>query len=425
MIYFIKHLYNLCHNSKNPCWDEVRNYLICSNESKKEKKEQVCYQPASRTYRWTCLYEACIKGAPDDILISMIDIGGRELVMAAIGLQRRTALHAACHNRRSTKSGASYNVIKKLIEVGGKDLVMAKSSNGDTALHSLCYCTNKHFSSDKIKLILEAANIEEILQARNNLSKTPLELATKNKCKASAEIKDLLRPRQPSSTVLNNGKATTESNKRRKRQVTPSKQCTASSTTPPEDTHISFYTIRQLQEQLKEANNRARKILHDFDEKCADNINLQNTLQVECAKKFQFEGALLQKGEQVENLQSEITALKQQAISSDQENTRHEMEDAANAIEPAGVKRKRGNEEYTFTSDEIEVSAGDINAEEMVMEQYLLERKWHSMEREHHSKILTQLVETRRELRIVRSELKNNASTDTTLQHQGDQSSYM
>jgi len=58
-----------------------------------------------------------------------------------------------------------------------------------------------------------------------------------------------------------------------------------------------------------------------------------------------------------------------------------------------------------------------INVKEMVMEQYLLKRKRHSKEREHHRKVLTQLFETRRELQIVRSQLKNNTSiTDTALQ---------
>ena len=47
-------------------------------------------------------------------------------------------------------------------------------------------------------------------------------------------------------------------------------------------------------------------------------------------------------------------------------------------------------------------------------QQYLLEREHHSKEREHHSKILAQLAETRRELGIVRSELKNNSSTDNS-----------
>jgi len=97
---------------------------------------------------------------------------------------------------------------------------------------------------------------------------------------------------------------------------------------------------------------------------------------------------------------------------------KHEMEDAANnAIESAGGTRKRGNDEEhsTFTSDEIEGSAGDINAEEMVMGLYMLERRRHSKERERHSKVLTQLVERRRELRIVRSQLKNNTCADTTL----------
>ena len=380
---------------------------------------------------YTCLHWACIKHAPTHIFKSLIDIGGRELVMMRTGRQKTTALHSACSNR------ASFNAMKKLINVGGKHLVMAKNSDGSTALHDLCNRINNHKNpAKKINLFLEAVDTEKILEAKNNDGKTPLQLAVV--AKASSEIKNILRPSQPSIAVLNNGKATSESNKRRKRQVTPSKQCTASPSTPPEeDTSMpsSLEAIRHLQEQLEEANDRARKIQQDLDEKCADNINLQNTLQVESAMKLQFESASLQKGEQVENLQSEITTLKQQAISSQQNKRHHELEDDANnAIQSAGGKRKRDNdEEHTFASDEIDRG---INADKMVMGQYLLERKLHSKERKlhnkerkhhskerkqyskerkHHSKVLThfvetrrKLVETRRELRIVRSQLKNN-----------------
>ena len=183
-------------------------------------------------------------------------------------------------------------------------------------------------------------------------------------------------------------------------QGTSSKQCTVPPTAPVEGTSVpsSMDTIRSLQEELKESNDRERKIQHDLDEQCADNINLQKI-------KLQFEGALLQRDEQVEILQLEVATLKQQAISSQQENTHsHETEGVANATASAGGKRKRGSEEHMFTSHEMEGSAGDNSMTDMVMmRQYLLERECHSKEREQHSKererhskVLTQLFEIRR-----------------------------
>ena len=71
------HLHNLCVYDNREAWDEVRKYLA-SDASKKEKKQQVSYQDSSL---YTCLHYACINGAPDDIVKSMIVIGGKNLVM--------------------------------------------------------------------------------------------------------------------------------------------------------------------------------------------------------------------------------------------------------------------------------------------------------------------------------------------------------
>jgi len=51
---------------------------------------------------------------------------------------------ACCH-------GASLNVVKMSIDLGGKELVMAKDNNGNTALHWLCYCINRHTKSTASK----------------------------------------------------------------------------------------------------------------------------------------------------------------------------------------------------------------------------------------------------------------------------------
>ena len=158
---------------------------------------------------------------------------------------------------------------------------MVKDSRGFTALQYSCCNINERDNTApaKIKLILEAADTDEILQTKNDSWETPLQMATREK--ASTEIQNLLRPNRPSTAVLNNGNAATEPNKRRKRpQVTPRKQCTtASPTTPPEGTNILLDTIRQLQENLDKANDRATKIQRDFADKRASCMNLLEQLE--------------------------------------------------------------------------------------------------------------------------------------------------
>ncbi len=77
------HLHDLCRG-KN-ARDEVRKYLA-SDASTKDKIQQVSYQDAS--LRFTCLHLACINGASNDIIILLIDIGGRELVLYLIHIGR-------------------------------------------------------------------------------------------------------------------------------------------------------------------------------------------------------------------------------------------------------------------------------------------------------------------------------------------------
>jgi len=150
-------LFNLCHDER---WPEVRKYVSSAN---------IMY---CNDYGQTCLYAACGRGAPDDIIKTMIDIGGKELVMM-IDDDDRTVLRSACY------SGRSYNIIKILIEVGGKDLVMAKKTVGNTALHDLCWNIKKHTkAAEKIKLIRQVGDANLLLSAKNHAGKTPLEIAT-------------------------------------------------------------------------------------------------------------------------------------------------------------------------------------------------------------------------------------------------------
>jgi len=85
-----------------------------------------------------------------------------------------TVLHRACAH------GRSYNSFKMLIEVGGKDLVMAKRNGGSTALHFLCASIKKHTKvAEKIKLMLQVGDANLLLSAKDYLGKTPYEIATR------------------------------------------------------------------------------------------------------------------------------------------------------------------------------------------------------------------------------------------------------
>jgi ankyrin repeat protein len=103
-----------------------------------------------------------------------------------VDIRNRTALHYACDG------GASYNIIKMLIEVGGKDLVMAKDNYGNTALHYLCRRIKRHTRpAKKIKLILQVGDANLLLSTKYHAGQTPLEIA--DDMDASSEIKKLLK----------------------------------------------------------------------------------------------------------------------------------------------------------------------------------------------------------------------------------------
>eukprot|EP00979_Chaetoceros_neogracilis_P017275 scaffold10198_cov324-Chaetoceros_neogracile.AAC.3 len=149
-------------------WPEVRKYLS-SDAAEEEKKSHIMYHGV---YGQTCLHRTCWRGAPDDIIMTMLNIGGKELVMETTNYHS-TVLHFACGKRRS------YNIIKMLIDVGGNDLVMAKDKNGNTALHDLCWNIKKHTKvAEKIKLILQIGDANLLLSAKDRVGKTPLEIAT-------------------------------------------------------------------------------------------------------------------------------------------------------------------------------------------------------------------------------------------------------
>eukprot|EP00979_Chaetoceros_neogracilis_P002095 scaffold375_cov299-Chaetoceros_neogracile.AAC.14 len=178
-------LYTLCRDKE---WPEMRKYLS-SDAAEEEKKSNIMYHHG---YGRTCLHRAC-RDAPDDIIKTMLDIGGKELVMKVDGFDG-TVLHLACGY------GASYNIIKMLIEVGGKDLIMAKSSAGYTALHHLCLYIEEHTKvAEKVKLILKVGDANLLLSTKNSRGEIPLEIATEEG--ASKRIKKLLTVQSTASVA--------------------------------------------------------------------------------------------------------------------------------------------------------------------------------------------------------------------------------
>ena len=151
----MSHLYFFCDDKK---WDEIQAIF----DSESIKREVVCYQGSVHEFNgWTILHRACCNKPPPKIIKSLLDVGGKQLVMMT-SHGKLTALHNAC------SYGASFDIIKALIDVGGKELVMAKNKHGSTALHSLCYNVNDHNKAvDKINFMLQGAGAETVLKEKN------------------------------------------------------------------------------------------------------------------------------------------------------------------------------------------------------------------------------------------------------------------
>jgi|AntRauTorckE5430_2_1112549.scaffolds.fasta_scaffold06326_1 hypothetical protein len=226
-------LYNLCSDKD---WPEVRKYLS-SNAAEEEKKSKIMYRNDYGTF----LHIAVYRDAPDDIIKTCLEIGGKELVMK-VDTGNRTALHDACIH------GASYYIINMLINVGGKDLVMAKDNIGYTALHHLCRRITRHTKvAEIIKLILQVGDANLILSAKNHAGNTPLEIATKEG--ASKKVKTLL---------------------------------TVQSTTPVADIQME---AAHAQEPLEESNRRAADLeatVKTQRSKIADLSNEKDGMEKEC-----------------------------------------------------------------------------------------------------------------------------------------------
>ena len=94
----------------------------------------------------TALHYACRYNALTEVILKMIQLGGRTLIMKRH--MAMTALHYACANK------ASIEVIILLVLVGGRKLVMKKAQYGKTALHY----AHRYHAPRKVIMMLERFN---------------------------------------------------------------------------------------------------------------------------------------------------------------------------------------------------------------------------------------------------------------------------
>ncbi len=385
-------LNDLCWGGK---WVEVREFLDSDSTNKDKKRELVRYRGEDD---WTCLHAACCFGAPVDIIESLLDIGGKELVMMITTHTKRTSLHFACRN------GASFDIMKMLIDLGGKELIMAKNSDGDTALHSLCRYIKKHTKAAiKIKLMLQVPGTEIILTEKNKYgNRTPLDCATANK--ASDEIKALLQPR----TIKNE----------------PANASDDASNLVPADDQSNDTTITRLQNDLQAAKQR--------------NVHLESQIE---SQKTQIETQKTKHQKTIADLETEIVLLSQQSAKQDKDNTYwkdrvenlttlcserkaevQELKDSTRGRSVANAKRERDVEDdddqdnssshaRSSKRSRIGPTANEMHAEEddveTVMEALLQEKQQHIHEKEQHvhekkknMKLMMELREVRKKLRL-------------------------
>ena len=274
---------------------EARKYLS-SDASDEDKKRNVM---RCTTDGWTCLHNRKCNSA-HDLVKSMIDIGGKELVVKTTTNWKNTAFHDACYN------GASYDVIKEMVDVGGKDLVMMKNKRGNNALHHLCYNIKKHTkAAEKINLFLEVGDANVLLLKNLVERKTPLQMAAAEG--ASDEIKNLLTPQSNSESSNKNSNTSPNSvpvdgsNTLIKQSHQNQQTTSLSSSTNGVPSYITVTLKAQLEPQVKESIEYMKKFQEDdVENKYADHSSLQDNLQVDCRNKLLLASALAEKGKELE-----------------------------------------------------------------------------------------------------------------------------
>jgi len=95
--------------------------MIQRDESKKANVEW------TDQWGYNCFHRTCQNNPPVDIVQSMIDIAGKDIIFETTD-DDWIPFHIACY------SGASIDVIKIFIDVGGKELLMIESTDGWTVL---------------------------------------------------------------------------------------------------------------------------------------------------------------------------------------------------------------------------------------------------------------------------------------------------
>lgn len=186
-------LLELCGDKK---WVKVRNFLKSPSTNQRAKIQALM---ARDKLGYTCLHRACSNQAPDDIIQTMIQIGGKELVTTKTSSVTNTgnsALHYAC------RYDLSFTVIKLLVDVGGKDLVMMTNEYYWTALHELCdYIARQNQRNmtaetqkqqmAKISLLVKVGG-QDVMSIKNQQGRTALSITIEGG--APAAIRDLLKP---------------------------------------------------------------------------------------------------------------------------------------------------------------------------------------------------------------------------------------
>ena len=419
------YLFDLCQEKR---WDEVREFLDSDSNNKDEKRQFVCYD-------WTCLHWACCICAPPDIIKSLLDIGGKELVMMKT-FWKNTALHIACYG------GASFDVIKILIDLGGNKLVEAKDEDGDTALHDVCDNINDHDNAANIiKLMLQVAGTEAILKEKNDNGKIPLDCATATG--ASDEVKALLQPRtvknepeiasDDTSNIVPDDQDNDTTTAALQDQLQAANQKIADLETQRED-HVLLATKQE--DQLQAANQKIADLEHeienqngllskqrvaetqdqaayqkkiaDLEDKMKQKVEIQETehlttiahLSTENAKQgtdiTYWKGLFDNRSEICSEQMEEIQRLKdfiRVPVLANTKRDRDDDDDDDPATQTGSSKRSK-----VGSTANVMHSYSDEDAVEAVMQDLLHERQ-------KHSKLMGKFLEVRRELSVAKTEL--------------------
>jgi hypothetical protein len=103
----------------------------------------------------TALFEACRHKKYCNVVKSLLDVGGQELVMIKHQKSGSTILHRVCMQK------SNVDIVKLLLDVGGKDLVMVQDKCGCTALHKAC--KHHHNYTNVIQQLLDVGGQSLVL----------------------------------------------------------------------------------------------------------------------------------------------------------------------------------------------------------------------------------------------------------------------